>query len=170
VNRIYLLFCSLFFLIPILAEDVTLGWDPSADATVIGYKLYYGVQGTDPQILTLSTNQVTVTNLVKGTSYFFYVTAFNADGLESAPSDTIEYTIPFDPLDSPILSAPVLSGSGFMLSGFGAVWQEYMLQSTADIATPNWSDLFPVMSDDTGLIEVVLAPNEPRQFYRLIVQ
>ena len=74
--------------------SISLAWDPSADSTVTGYTLYFGLTPSGP------TNSVdvgnvtitTITGLTAGTTYFFFVTAYNAAGLESDPSNVIEET------------------------------------------------------------------------------
>src|SRR2546423_1217349 len=65
--------------------NVTLAWDPSPDASVASYKVYYGV------ITGVYTNSVdagpatnvTVTSLLTGTRYFFAATAIDNLGQES---------------------------------------------------------------------------------------
>lgn len=68
------------------STEVELAWDPSPDASVVGYNVYYGGGGSG-----MYTNKVTVGNvtnatvrgLKEGTMYFFAATAFTADNLES---------------------------------------------------------------------------------------
>jgi len=76
------------------AASVTLAWSPSPDATVTGYRLYYGdTSGTVTNRLDVGAVLTgTVTNLVAGTNYFFYATAYDGFGVESEPSNTITYT------------------------------------------------------------------------------
>lgn len=73
---------------------VTLAWDPSPDPSVVGYKVYSGpvwsgvFTGTDAG--TNTTFQVD--NLQQWVTYSFYVTAYNAAGVESLPSNSVQYT------------------------------------------------------------------------------
>lgn len=78
------------------ATSATLAWTASPDSSVTGYYLYFGdVTGT-------TTNQVnvgmavtwTVTNLQPGATYFFFVTAHNAAGTESDPSNLVLESVP----------------------------------------------------------------------------
>ena len=77
-------------------QSISLAWDASPDANVVGYILYYGVLGG------ISTNSLdvanqpmaTVSNLNAGTTEFFFVTAYNALRVESLPSNLITYTVP----------------------------------------------------------------------------
>lgn len=77
-------------------QNVTLGWDPSPDVSVAGYRLYYGTASG----VYAATNDVggatsgTAVGLTEGTTYFFVVTAYDALGLESVPSNEVTFTIP----------------------------------------------------------------------------
>jgi len=79
---------------PALAGDVTLQWDPNPETDVVGYKVYYGTSSrtySAPISLGLQ-SAYTVTGLAAGT-YYFAVTAFNVDGLESAFSNEVSTTV-----------------------------------------------------------------------------
>ena len=80
------------------AKPVTLAWSPSPDATVTGYKLYHGeVSGTQTNKLDVGTAlTATLANLRAGATYFFFATAYDANGTESVPSNFVTYT----PVDS----------------------------------------------------------------------
>lgn len=80
-----------------VAPSVTLAWDPSPDATVIGYYFYVFFPGAEAvalprQIDVGNTTEFTMTNLQSGVTYWFYVTAYNSYRIESDPSDVIDYT------------------------------------------------------------------------------
>ena len=79
---------------PAFAGDVTLQWDPNSETDIIGYKVYYGTSSrtySSPIPLGLQT-AYTVTGLAAGT-YYFAVTAFNSQGLESAFSNEVSTTV-----------------------------------------------------------------------------
>jgi hypothetical protein len=86
------------------ASAVTLAWQASPDATVTGYKLYYGVaSGVYTNSVNVGTNLTCrLTNLVLGVTYYFVVTAYNAAGLESLPSNEVSWFAR--------LAAPVMRG------------------------------------------------------------
>ncbi|QWV91837.1 fibronectin type III domain-containing protein [Geomonas oryzisoli] len=77
------------------AASVSLQWDPSTDATVVGYKVYYETDSTavpfqgaipvDVQNIT----SATIANLDPSHSYSFAITAYNAAGEESSYSNVL---------------------------------------------------------------------------------
>ena len=71
--------------------DVTLAWDPNPEDDIAGYNVYYGrISGDYERIETVSESRATIT--IKGSkTMYFAVTAFNADGLESALSAEVHY-------------------------------------------------------------------------------
>jgi hypothetical protein len=77
--------------------NVTLAWDPSPDSSVAGYRLYDGVtSGTYTNVIDVgNATSATVTNLVRGVTYFFAVRAYDTNGQESVLSDEVSYTVPW---------------------------------------------------------------------------
>jgi hypothetical protein len=76
------------------AADISLAWDASVTPTVVGYKVYLGnASHTYGTPITIG-NQTTciVTGLANGT-YYFAVTAFDADGNESDFSNEVSQVI-----------------------------------------------------------------------------
>ncbi|MEI8342461.1 MAG: Ig-like domain-containing protein [Verrucomicrobiota bacterium] len=76
------------------AQSLTLAWNPSSDSSVTGYRLHYGTtSGTYTTTLDLGkTSTVTLSNLTPGIPYYFVVTAYNASGAESTPTNEISAT------------------------------------------------------------------------------
>jgi hypothetical protein len=99
---------ALFASIPAFADNLTLAWDASTDPSVAGYKIYYGVASrTYTNSLDVGTNTtVTISNLVEGVTYYFAATTYDTNGLESAFSDEIVYTVPLPVNQPPTLNAP----------------------------------------------------------------
>jgi len=71
--------------------SVTLSWQPSPSLAIAGYRLYSGVVSglylSSVEVGNLTTN--TVVGLVRGTTYFFAITAYDTNGSSgknSAPS------------------------------------------------------------------------------------
>jgi len=84
---------------------VTLAWDPSL-GNIAGYFLYSGtISGSYSQKIPVgNTTMALVSNLTTGQTYFFAVTAYDNNGLESVYSNQVEYTVPAVP--SPKLTTP----------------------------------------------------------------
>lgn len=83
------------------SQDVSLSWDPSPSSSVTGYKIYYkdgdrippfdGVaaeNGISP-VDVGDTLEATLSGLLDGETYYFAVTAYDADGNESAYSNIV---------------------------------------------------------------------------------
>ncbi len=78
------------------AGSVTLAWDASPDASVTGYRIYYGV-GSAAYTNSAAVGNVTsanLANLTDGVTYFFAVTAYDSLGTESQFSNEASYTVP----------------------------------------------------------------------------
>jgi len=77
-----------------IAADVSLAWDASITPTVIGYKVYVGYSSRTYGTPTVIGNVTTfiVTGLTPGT-YYFAVTAFDAEGNESDFSNEVSQVI-----------------------------------------------------------------------------
>jgi hypothetical protein len=85
------------------AVSVTVAWDPSPDATVAKYNVYYGPTGGSitNQLPVGKSTSGTVANLAAGQSYFLYVTAASDAGLESPPSNYLTYSPTVAPQAAP---------------------------------------------------------------------
>ena len=109
------------------AMDVTLGWNANTETNLKGYKVYYGTtsggpyngavssEGASPISLLLSSlsspnnPEFTVHGLPEG-KYYFVVTAFNSEGLESGYSNEV-YTESSPGTNSrPVLSSLEVNG------------------------------------------------------------
>ncbi|TMP97336.1 MAG: fibronectin type III domain-containing protein, partial [Verrucomicrobia bacterium] len=71
-------------------------WDPSPDTNVVGYVLYHQVIGTSYLRAIDVGNQTstTLTQLVSGVTNVIFVTAYDADHIESEPSTLVETNFP----------------------------------------------------------------------------
>ena len=80
----------------IYAASVTLAWDPNIEPDVAGYRLYYGTSSNMFGIVVNCGNvtNYTVADLQNGLTYSFYVTCYNTSGLESEPSNVVDYSVP----------------------------------------------------------------------------
>jgi hypothetical protein len=79
------------------AQSVTLAWNSNSETNLAGYRLYYGQASRSYSgIVPVGKHETsaTVTNLEAGLTYYFAVTAYTGDGLESDYSDEVRYTVP----------------------------------------------------------------------------
>jgi hypothetical protein len=104
------LFLALLFIsvTPCYASDVTLAWDANTDPALAGYKIYYDMdsghpydgigaqEGSSPINMTLDQDEDLDPNTVQYTLhgmpdgiYYFSVTAYNSEGLESGYSNEV---------------------------------------------------------------------------------
>ncbi|MBV8376909.1 MAG: fibronectin type III domain-containing protein [Verrucomicrobia bacterium] len=82
-------------------DSATLAWNADAPTSnpatnPVGYRLHTGTtSGRYTQTTTLgSVTTTTVSNLVRGTTYYWVVTAYNSAGADSPPSQEISYKAP----------------------------------------------------------------------------
>ena len=93
----------------VTAANVTLAWNASADPTVVGYRLYYGLaSGAYTNMVdTGPATSVTISNLMPATTYQFAATTYTLVGLESAYSIAVNYTVPAQPVNQPPTLDPI---------------------------------------------------------------
>ncbi|RMD97412.1 MAG: T9SS C-terminal target domain-containing protein [Calditrichaeota bacterium] len=74
---------------------VILSWNPSPEADVMGYKVYYGnASGNYTQVLDVGkVTEFTLNNLVENTPYFFAVTAYDTALNESGYSNEVSIVL-----------------------------------------------------------------------------
>lgn len=74
--------------------SVSLAWDPSPDTNVVGYALYCGNVSGGPYTIRqdVRTNMAgMVTPLTEGLPYYFVAVAYDAQGVESPPSNEVNF-------------------------------------------------------------------------------
>jgi hypothetical protein len=144
------------------AMDVTLGWDANTETDLAGYKVYYGTtqggpyngsgssDGASPVTVLLSglfnpnNPEFTVHGLSDG-KYYFVVTAFNTDGLESGYSNEAYTDSSSVPSSSPGNASPVLSD--LHVNG---------QSGNAFVYTSNPTVIVQVVASDDGLVSEYL--------------
>ncbi|MCO5050774.1 MAG: Ig-like domain-containing protein [Verrucomicrobiae bacterium] len=129
------------------AAEVKLAWDPSPDAGVVGYRIYYGpASGSYTNFTTVgATTEATITGLIEGAVYYFAATAFNDNGDESVFSNEVMHQ-PLAPVNQPptldaIANVTINEGAGqqtLNLSGIssGAANETQTLTVTASSSNP----------------------------------
>jgi hypothetical protein len=86
----------LFFNTRGYSAQVTLAWDPSNQADLKGFRIYYGTASGSYQ-WTIDAGNVTtykVTGLNIGATYYAAATAYNTSGVESTFSNEVMFTVP----------------------------------------------------------------------------
>jgi hypothetical protein len=81
---------------PPIAAPVALVWDASPDASVTGCALYYAIvdSGVTNRLDVGMVLTASVSNLLAGSNYLFFVVAYNSSGIESDPSNVLLYSPP----------------------------------------------------------------------------
>lgn len=137
------------------APTVSLAWDPSPDADVTNYRLYWGPGSGNyngSSDLGNVTNTV-FTQLVPGGHYYFVVTAFNAGGAESDPSNEIDYLVPggnSPPAISDIQNQTIIVGTAIPTLPFIVGDAETNAASLTVIAGSSNPTLVPVVNISFG--------------------
>jgi len=78
------------------SSTVTLSWDKSPGRAVKGYRLRCGLTSGRSYARIVDVGKVTtytLSNLIPGKTYYCVVTAYNAAGNESPPSNEISFTV-----------------------------------------------------------------------------
>lgn len=150
---------------------LSLAWDPSTDPSVVGYRLYEGIESENyTNVLDVGSNlMVSVSGLVPGETYYFAVTAYDATGLESPFSGEISYTVPLITTPTPLPPLSILQdgSSQAVLSGTGQPGDIYDVCATTDFST--WLVIGSVTVDANGLFQFTDQPSlaVSMRFYRL---
>ena len=78
------------------ASSLSLDWNPNTDPSVAGYNVYYGsTSGAYTNVINVgNTTNTVVGGLVEGQTYYFAVTAYTFDGIESDFSNEFIYIVP----------------------------------------------------------------------------
>ncbi len=161
------LFGSVCALHPIAAagQTVALAWNPSPDANVAGYNLYYGGAS---RVYTNITNVGNVTNatvlaLAPGMTYFIAATAFDNFGNQSAFSSEISYTVP---VALPLVQIHSESAGQVILSVTGQIGHTNDILATQDFIT--WTVIGTVTTGGSAPTDFTDpdSANIGRRFYR----
>ena len=126
-------------------STVTLAWDPSPDAGVGGYYIYYKTVAAPSfattNVIGQATTNVTIQGIVVNTVYQFYATAYSTNGLESDTSNQVRYQY-------------------FQVNGSG----KPTALTLGDVGTSNFAGFLLVSAPTNGLVSgnppnVIFSPN-----------
>ena len=147
-------------------HSVSLAWTPSADPTVAGYRVYYGVASRSYTNIVDAgnTTSATISGLIEGTTYYFAATAYDTLGLESDYSDEASYTVPSIAL--PTVQIRVMTNRQAVLTVKGLVGHTYDILATQTLTA--WTVLGTVTLGAGGSVDFTdtNAPSFPKRFYR----
>jgi hypothetical protein len=148
-------------------SSVTFGWDASSDPSVAGYRVYQGTTSGDyTSVVDAGTaNQKTLSGLVAGTTYFFAVTSYTANGLESLASNEISYTPAAGSLAT--LQLKVQPNRQVILTATGPAAYSYDVLATQKFT--NWTVIGTLTNgaNGSGQFTDTAAPNYSSRSYRL---
>ena len=107
------------------AASLTLYWDANSEPDLAGYRVHYGTAKYPyGSLVEVGTPSATITNLKRGVTYSFAVTAYNTSGAESSYSAPLSYTvgspkvIPMAVLANISSRTFVQTGEDVMIGGF----------------------------------------------------
>lgn len=148
-------------------------WDANAEPDIAGYRVYFGLQSRQYESVVdvgLAT-QMLIPALEPGRLFYFAVTAYNTDGLESDFSDEVNCTRPVDGTNAflvPLSIKFASATSAVPISFVGQTGKQYFVQATEDFQS--WQTIHNVAVQANGICEWLDAdaPNHSKRFYRVI--
>lgn len=177
---------------PVLSASVTIAWDPNPQPSVEGYVAYIRTAGsTTPQSFDVGTNTThTFGNLTAGVSYVFEITAYNNDGIESAPAGNIQYTVPATsttietntPSDTNVdgsastnaivsrITGIAASAQGATVSFTGTIGHAYTVERCTDLSKSEWVAVGTATVSEQGLGQFTDTTPAEAAFYRTVTQ
>jgi hypothetical protein len=147
--------------------SITLGWDKSTDPAVAGYRVYEGVAS---RVYTTKSDvgkatSTTIPGLMPTTTYYFAVTAYTTNGLESAYSGEINYAVPAP--TAARLQMAMNSSKQIVLTGTAPPAYKYAVLASKDLKSWTTNGTLTVSNNAIfQFTDTTKATNSPR-FYRL---
>lgn len=173
LTRILILFCALLHH-PAHAFNASLpdtyslnlSWgDSSPSPGVTGYRVYYGTESGNytNSVVAGNVTTATISGLSNGVDFYFAITAFDEDGLESDFSNESSYR---QELSGARMQIHSVSDGQFMLTVTGPPGNTYYVLATETFE--NWTVIGTVTLDDSGLADFTDpdAASFPQRFYR----
>jgi hypothetical protein len=146
------LFALLLTAVPAAAGTLTLAWDPSSGASVIGYRLSYGTQpGTYTTTVDVGNRTIwQVRSLAGGQRFYFVVRAYDSWGQMSGPSAEVSgivlgITTLLSDVTSPSPSGKSLTWTAVATEGIGVEYAFFRYSQ----ASGTWTNVQPYGIDST---------------------
>ncbi|MEJ0089350.1 MAG: fibronectin type III domain-containing protein [Limisphaerales bacterium] len=153
------------------AQSVTLGWEPSLDPNVKGYKIYYGTvsHNYNNVVAVENSTSATIGGLDSGTTYYFAATTVNAQNEESGFSNEAVYQVPTEvPTNAMVGTVQIqkTADGQFMLTMNGPAKQNLAIEATPDFKV--WTVIGTATVGPNGLVNFTdtNAMFFARRFYR----
>jgi fibronectin type 3 domain-containing protein len=174
LRHIILVFIALTVLAPLAnAFKVTLEWDTNDEPNIAGYKVYMGSQSRsyDATFNAGFATRQDIQPLEPGRVYYFAITAYDSNGLESAFSDELTYVVSIDGATACLVPLQMTfsgASSPIMIKFVGQSALSYFVQASIDLQS--WQTIFTVtpLSNGTNEWLDVEAQNYSKRFYRVI--
>jgi hypothetical protein len=143
--------------------SVALAWDRSPSPEVTGYRVYYGAASGNytNSVVVGNVTSNTVPGLSSGVTYFFAVTSYDMNGLESTFSNEINL-VP----GLPTVRIHVTATGQAVLTVNGLIGQNYDILATQTFT--GWTIIGTVTLGASGSVDFTdtNAASFPRRFYR----
>jgi hypothetical protein len=148
------------------ASSLPLNWNPNTDPSVAGYNVYYGsASGSYTNVINVgNTTSTVIDGLVEGQTYYFAVTAYTFDGIESDFSNEYVYIVP----GRLTLTKGATPSSPMQIRFPVAPGHWYELQQSTDLVS--WLTIWQTTGISNVWVEldVPVNPSGPA-FYRVIL-
>ncbi len=158
----------------VYCASVSLAWDANTEEGIVGYRVYFSRLPAKTEVVDVgNVTSVTVSNLMAGFLYSFYATAYNADGLESAPSTILEYLVPGLPIPvdlGPVqISKVAMEPEGLAITFPTLAGVSYLIEANENFPGDNWNTVASAIIG-TGLPVTIIDTrwnSAARQVYRI---
>jgi fibronectin type 3 domain-containing protein len=169
-------FCVVFILglfesISAGASIPSLEWDPNPESYVAGYNVYSGEKSrTYTRIIDVGLQtSLPLTNLTPGVTYYFAVTAYDSNRLESPFSDEVFYTPRVNGTNASIIPFTLAVSEGSTAIQFtGFAGKVCRVVASSDLV--QWEEIYTVTMTQNESIEYLDGESRSRsyRFYRIV--
>lgn len=159
----------------VLAKPITLGWNAASDVTIRGYAIYYGRTNltTNTRIDSGTNLSCTISGMLVGVTYRIYAVSYDAQGIESLPSNQITFTptTPAAPNPPPRLQIARQADGSMKLSLTTATNVTCAIQFASTPTAQYWQTLTNVPANQAGNVIAtdISASRVPQRFYRAVL-
>ncbi len=164
---------------------LNLVWSASPDTNVAGYLLAWGYArgGEVNQLDVQNVTAVSLAGFGTNTTYYFTVSAYAANGLDSAASNELSYSVPGSstnsanspPTNQVTLALTLVQSAsgptgGMVLSWNTVVGQSYQVQYKTNLGQGSWNNLGGPVVSTNGTMVVSDTGGDPQRYYRVVLQ